>query len=297
MKKLSFSLLAALVASLSFTACHDDDEDEKKGPREVVVDLDNAQVSDPKLSLATALGIPVYTYEWSEASGLLSPSNISVYEFNSMPADSVTGEMGKSVGYYGGIRPTWFPANDDDQWFVPACEEGATASFRSGNGCLIANPGILARALFRKGLLTMGKKMKGFWVNNTELLDYSVCNGYTGEDDTSLDFPALKKGEEIILQVYGYKFELKDLKNIEELFKKNKEALKGNLAKQTVTLASNDGEKTTVLRDWTWVDLSDIAECQVFEIDMQLKGRPETEPQLNDYLKRVLIDDITIIED
>lgn len=275
MKQLSFSLLALLCAGL-MTACHDDDDDENGNDEDTitVVDMTNATVTDPKLSLGATLG--VYTFEWSEAGGMLTPSNISTYEF------STSTTMGDSDGFYGGIRPTWFSADCDSVVFTPA-----SGSFKSGNGCLVANQGNICKAIFRQGLLTAKRKIKGMYVSSTWYINETAKEGDTEE---GFAFPALEKGDYIKVQVWGYDVDITKPSSITGIFTNLQNSTKGKKAANSITLASNNGEKCDVLEDWTWYDLSDLQDCELFEVDIE-----SNREDLTDAMKTVLIDDITFV--
>lgn len=292
MKKFFIFAAVSLMAGLSLVACDDDDDDDatEDTTTTITADFTSGVTYDEAIySYATGLA-GVNTYIFTDADEVCD-----VYTYS-------TSEEVSSDSWYGGFIPTWFTATDT----ATSVYAPISGAFNSGSGALLCNPGSACRAMFMQhsgsddslSSLLSSVTLAGIYVNNTWL--YKALADYDAYADALADYDieSLEAGQSIKLVVNGYVSSDYSYDSFSSFFSSIASDAAGLLtggvqSESTVTLAECDSDgNVTVLEDWTFVDLTDLADYKLIEVSIETEGFDDTET-LNTYLNNVLVDDIT----
>lgn len=290
MKKFFIFAVALACANFTLVACDDDDDDdsEEDSTTTIVADFTSGVTYDEALySYATGIA-DVNTYIFTDADEVCD-----VYTYS-------TSEEVDSESWYGGFIPTWFTATDT----ATSVYAPISGTFNSGSGALLCNPGTACRAMFMQhsssdyslSSLLSSVTLAGIYVNNTWLYK-ALANGDTDVLD-EYEIDPLEAGQSITLVVNGYVSGDYSYDSFSSFFSSIASdatvLLTGGVqCENTVTLAECDSDgNVTVLEDWTFIDLSDMADYKLIEVSIETDGFDDDE-ELNDYLNIVLVDDIT----
>ena len=315
MKKTAFYafMMAALVGT-SFTACHDDDDDEDGSFSDTQANFANTTIDASIIGKASGqLGLETYV--------LTSDEGIDVYSYSTLPQGTIienyfdenghiTPEGIAALGenFYGGFTPTWQKANNSDEenpyaYLLPANK----SSYNSGSSALICNPGLVCRAFFSKHLGLDAKSLQAAGlIGDAKYLYVSPIAIYneleTGNEEGLIEnYVALPADNKIQVVVYGY-VDSFDVTNLNKTLNSFKGAFAsatsgGTLCADIKDIAVADGEgKVTVNKEWQKIDLSSLSDYYLFEIDIRVvgkDGKTNKDYELSDDLKLILVDDIT----
>lgn len=311
-KQLLFALALSGVASFTFTACHDDDDEE--GPKTYVMDYSTPKVNTTGAFDMIANKTGVSTFTLSDGLGysdvyFFSTDGAKVKEYATQSESLTLSEAALDsiyTTYYGGFFPTWFMSGDSTEWFVPY-----SGTYHSGNGALLCNPGLVCRALFSKHIqadmsaalsLLLLDEIEGLYVNTTsiyELLEEGEGNAELREE---IGIAELPKNSRIEFVVYGYidSFSFNSFSSFLGALKSGAtQVANGGKAGTPIVLAETDanGKTTVKVKDWTYVNLDNIDDCYLFEAYIRIvdaNGKTiDTYDLNNSYLNYVLVDDIT----
>lgn len=311
-KHLLFALALTCATSFTLTACHDDDDDE--GPKTYVMDYSKPKVNTTGAFDMIANKTGVSTFTLSDALGysdvyFFSTDGAKVKEYATQSADLTLSEAALDsiyTTYYGGFFPTWFMSGDSTEWFAPY-----SRTYKSGNGALLCNPGLVCRALFSKHIqvdLTAALSMllldeiEGLYVNTTSIYELFEEEEGNAELRAELGIADLPANSRIEFVVYGYvdSFSFNSFSTFLSTLKDGASQIaSGGHEGTPVVLAETDADgKTTVkVKDWTYVDLDNIDDCYLFEAYIRIvdaNGKTiDTYDMNNSYLNYVLVDDIT----
>lgn len=309
MKKFFIFAVALACANFTLVACDDDDDDdsEEDSTTTIVADFtDGVTYDDALYSYVTSIA-DVNTYIFTDADEVCdiytyATSEEIVSAVLSGTASYVTNEAiaTASSDWYGGFIPTWFTATDT----ATSVYAPISGTFNSGSGALLCNPGTACRAMFMQhsssdyslSSLLSSVTLAGIYVNNTWLYK-ALANGDTDVLD-EYEIDPLEAGQSITLVVNGYVSGDYSYDSFSSFFSSIASDATGLLTggvqcENTVTLAECDSDgNVTVLEDWTFIDLSDMADYKLIEVSIETDGFDEDE-ELNDYLNIVLVDDIT----
>lgn len=310
MKK--YLLIALSTFALTFTACHDDDDEEGSG--DYVMSYETPKVNTTGIFDMIANTTGVSTFTFSDAMNysdlyFFSNNGQMVKDYATQSADlSLTGAALDSLfgTYFGGFYPTWYAANDEEQWFTPYNE-----TYHSGNGALICNPGLVCRALFSKHMQAdlstamsyiLLKDIKCLYINTTSIYKLFEEEEGNAELRKELEIADLPANSRIEFLVYGYvdSFRFNDFKSFLSALKGGAtQVASGGKAGTAVTVAETDanGKTTVKVKDWTRVDLGNISDCYLFEAYLRIvdnNGKTIDTYDLNgSWLNYILVDDIT----
>lgn len=310
MKK--YFLLALTCLAFTFTACHDDDDEE--GDKDYVMSYETPKVNTTGVFDMIANTTGVSTFTLSDALGysdiyFFSNDGAKVKEYALQAGDLTLSQATLDSicqSFYGGFYPTWFEANDEEEWFTPY-----NGTFHSGNGALLCNPGLVCRSFFSKHIqldMSAGmsalllKEIKCLYVNTTSVYELFEDKEGNAELREGLEIVDLPKNSRIEFVVYGYidSFRFNDFKSFFSALKGGAtQVANGGKEGTPLTIAETDanGKTTVKVKDWTRVDLSDIDDCYLFEAYLRVvdaNGKTIDTYDLNhSYLNYILVDDIT----
>lgn len=315
MKKHLLFALGVACAATCLTACHDsDDEDDSDGF--------TATFSSPYIqylpinTLSSYAGVTAYALSDDE-------HKIDVYHFSTDDLSQYLDTTGETRiaskhleplwnGFYGGFTPTYFSANNTEEYAVPMCGE-----FHSGSSALICNPGMACRSVFSKhypmemnltnaisaaaAALTLGDA-SSLYVCPTDYYTALIDSSYR----TALSIEALPANHRIEFVVYGY-VEHFSFSNMKELISTTVTAAKqvgdgGTECSDVKVIAETDDKSNvTINKDWQKVDLSSIGHCYLLEayirvVDKSTGKTSKTysiDASTNSNLGYVLVDDIS----
>lgn len=315
MKKHLLFALGLSVVAVSLTACHGDDDDEDG----IVATFNSPYIQyNPANTLTSKMGVNSYVLSNDDR-------KIDVYHFSTDDLSQYLDTTGETRiqsskledmwnGFYGGFTPTYFTADNTEEYAVPMC-----GTFHSGNSALICNPGMACRSIFSKhyplemamdnlisaGLaaLTMGDAQE-LWVAPTDYYQALTNEQYASD----LDVAQLPANHRIEFVVFGYVKSF-SFKNMKELITTTVNAAKqvgegGTECASVAVLAETDANgAVTINKDWQKIDLSAdkfghhyLFETYIRVIDKATGSESKSytiDASTNSSLGYVLVDDIT----
>lgn len=310
MKKHLFFALALSCATLSLTACHDDDSSDGSSEDASYIYSTSSIGIDESIIGSSTAKMGLFTY-------VLTSNSISVYCYNLgdkqticenyMNADNtLTAEGIAYLGsnFYGGFTPTWYPANseDDDSWYLTP----AGGSYKSNNAALLCNPGVACKAMFHKQIAASASGLASIALVKEPVCLYAcpieLYNDLESDSVQCVDnYVALPAGDEIRLVVYGF-VDSFNLSNWDKTLNSFKSAFSsatsgGTKCSSYITLAKADDKgKITVNKDWQKIDLADLKDFYCFECYIEVvkkDGTKDSNYELPDDLNMCLVSDIS----
>ncbi len=228
MKKL-FLLPFLVFSVLLYTGCSDDDDDNNDGKEDVIISF-NGKLTEANSEFTTTDGEPIPPVEYGYfKSSFKDPSNILEFSHYYSPSG-----LGGGFTYTNKTDITT-PGYTNTSAITAKGKNGATYL----TGCL-TNP---AQITMLKPTLY---SVKGMWVTNATYAYLAIKDGNDGGGYVT----KFKDGDWFKLTIIGYNAADKEIDSVD------------------FYLADYRNGKSDVIKDWTWVDLTKIADAETIKFEL-----------------------------